>query len=131
VNGGETTPSGHVRIWWRGRKEYVHRIAYELAKGPIEIGVVCHSCDFPRCCRPSCLRDSDAAGNVRDRDERNRRTQYLPVGENHWSAKLTNAEVRKLRTARNRRFRRGPGNALRGMPIHDPQRVERQTLSAW
>ena len=101
MDGGEHTASGHVRIWWKdGRKEYCHRIAYRLAIGPIVVGVIRHSCDFPPCCRPDHLRDGDAAANVRDRDERNRRTPFLPHGASHWSAKLSENDVRELRALR-------------------------------
>ena len=46
------------------------------------------------------LRASTSAENTRERDERNRRTPYLPHREAHWSAKLTNADAERIRRAR-------------------------------
>jgi hypothetical protein len=101
IEGGETTASGHVRIWWNGQKVYAHRVAYELANGPIAPGrIVRHRCDHPRCQRPACLLEGSIADNVRDRDERNRRTPFLPRGAAHWSAKLSDKDVRELRALR-------------------------------
>jgi hypothetical protein len=100
TEGGEITASGHVRLWWNGNKLYAHRIAYALSKGPIVVGVIRHTCDVPPCCRPDHLRDGDCQANVRDRDERNRRTPFLPHGANHWSAKLSDDAVRELRSLR-------------------------------
>ncbi len=44
-----------------------HRVAYELAVGPIPPGLlVMHSCDNPRCCRPSHLSVGTYADNTAD-----------------------------------------------------------------
>jgi hypothetical protein len=41
---------GYGRKWWRGRTEYVHRIAYELLRGPIPDGLtVDHLCRNRAC----------------------------------------------------------------------------------
>jgi hypothetical protein len=93
--------SGHVRVWFRGTRTYVHRIGYRLSGGVIGEGeLVLHSCDNPPCCNPRHLRTGDALSNARDRDSRGRRTPLLPRGEAHWSAKLSNLDARRIRRAR-------------------------------
>lgn len=50
-----------------------HRVAYEIANGPIPDDLwVLHSCDNPPCCNPSHLRVGTYKDNVRDRVERDR-----------------------------------------------------------
>jgi hypothetical protein len=93
--------TGHVRIWHRGVRTYAHRVAFLLSGGQIGEGqMVLHSCDVPACCNPRHLRCGDAAANARDRDQRGRRTPYLPRGEAHWSSKLSNLDARRIRLAR-------------------------------
>jgi hypothetical protein len=104
IRGGERTPSGHIRIWWKGTKCYAHRVAYVLTHGPIPVDrpIVRHRCDNPACVRPSHICCGSVADNVRDRDERNRRTPFLPRGAAHWSAKLSEDDVREVRALRGR-----------------------------
>lgn len=46
---------------------YAHRIAYELAYGPLGDGQgVCHRCDVTRCCNPAHLYSGTQADNIRD-----------------------------------------------------------------
>lgn len=50
------TAAGYGAKWWKGRLTYAHRIAFELAVGPIPEGMlVCHRCDTPACCNPDHL----------------------------------------------------------------------------
>ena len=66
----------------------VHRIVYELAKGPLEQGqVVRHTCDNPKCINPDHLLSGTPKDNMRDRDAR----------ERHGKAKLTKEQVRMIR----------------------------------
>lgn len=54
---------GYGMLRWQGRLTYAHRLAFELAHGPLLPGqVVRHRCDNALCCRPSHL----AAGWPRD-----------------------------------------------------------------
>jgi hypothetical protein len=60
-----------------------HRVAYELAVGPIPEGKhICHTCDTPACVNPKHLYVGDPATNGRDRAargrSRNRFTGPLP-----------------------------------------------------
>ncbi len=51
---GSRDPKGYGRIWFDGRNQRVHRVAYELATGR-KLGrlTLDHSCRNPSCWRPS------------------------------------------------------------------------------
>ena len=56
---------GHVTLWGKGR--LVHRIVYELYRGPVPDDMfVCHTCDNPPCCNPSHLFLGTPKDNARD-----------------------------------------------------------------
>jgi hypothetical protein len=58
---------GYGRVWFRYRRAYPHRVAWELQHGPIPEGLsVLHRCDNPACVRPSHLRLGTQADNIRD-----------------------------------------------------------------
>jgi hypothetical protein len=107
-----------------GRRTYAHRMAYELAYGPIPEGMfVMHRCDVTRCVRPDHLTLGTAADNTADAVAKGRlakgarhgsRThpEAVPRGARHgtrtvpWafqrgslkkSAKLNEAQVREIR----------------------------------
>jgi hypothetical protein len=43
---------GYGQIWFDGKQVRTHRLAWELAHGPIPDGMkVCHHCDNPSCCQ--------------------------------------------------------------------------------
>ncbi|MER6171321.1 HNH endonuclease [Streptosporangium sp. NPDC001681] len=74
----------------------VHRVAWELANGPIPDGMkVCHRCDNPPCCNPAHLFLGTIADNNADRDQKGR--QVSLQGEEHGSAKLTADQVDAIR----------------------------------
>jgi len=71
-----------------------HRVAFELAKGPIpEETNVCHTCDEPACVRPKHLFLGTHADNVADKTAKGRQSK----GETHGRALFTEDEVVTIR----------------------------------
>lgn len=99
---------------------YAHRIAYEREYGVIPEGLhVCHRCDNPGCVRPEHLFLGTDKDNVRDcmskgRNSKPPRNGFKPpryVGEQHPSAKLSNADVDFIRKHYVKGVPAYPGNA--------------------
>ncbi len=89
---------GYGKIDCRVRKRMVgaHRVAYELAHGPIPDGLhVLHRCDNPPCVNVEHLFLGTQADNNADMDAKGRRVSSH--GERHRSAKLTEDLVREIR----------------------------------
>lgn len=121
---GTRDKSGYGRLPLNRKNILAHRIAYELAYGPIPDGLfVLHSCDNPCCQNPAHLHIGTHTDNMRERSERGRAPagathhSYLhpewvargdrsasrlhpesrPRGSLHWKAKLTEADVIAIR----------------------------------
>lgn len=63
---GSGTPTGYGQIGVNGRKQYVHRYAYELLVGPIPEGLtIDHLCRNPPCVNPSHMEPVTQAENTR------------------------------------------------------------------
>ena len=72
---GRRARGGYGEIWWHGRDQRSHRVAWELLEGPIPEGLfVCHHCDNPPCVRTSHLFLGTALDNNRDRQAKGRTT---------------------------------------------------------
>jgi hypothetical protein len=81
-----------------GRMDLVHRLAWEIANGPIPDGLqVLHHCDNPPCCNPAHL----FVGTNADKVAKGRASYPHPwrQGERHHGAKLTAEQVREIRAA--------------------------------
>ena len=95
--------NGYGRFKLNGKKVLAHRLSYvlhhpltiDLLAGRREI-CVCHRCDNPRCVNPSHLFLGSMADNNKDREAKGRGKP--PKGEKHPFAKLTETQVREIRT---------------------------------
>lgn len=84
-------PEGNVL---RGRKLYAHRVAFELAFGPIPTGLhVLHRCDNPRCVNPAHLFLGTHQDNMADMIAKQRHAH----GERQPTRKLSKHQVRAIR----------------------------------
>jgi len=85
---------GYGQLFWEGRMQLAHRLAYEEYVGPIPEGLnVLHSCDNPPCISHEHLFLGTPASNAADRDAKKRGA----TGERNGAAKLTEAQVLAIR----------------------------------
>lgn len=78
---GHTYKNGYGCIKAFGKMISVHRLSYELHKGPIKEGMeILHSCDVALCINPDHLRQGTHAENMSEAAKRNR----MPSGDKHW-----------------------------------------------
>lgn len=101
--------SGYGVFKLGGRRLSAHRVAWELANGPIPPGsgwhgtCVLHRCDNRICVRPSHLVLGTMTDNNRDAAAKGRSSRFLPdplPGESNPNARLTNAQARAVRRLR-------------------------------
>jgi len=79
------------------RQHVAHRVAWEIANGPVPAGqIVRHRCDNPQCIEPAHLELGTQADNMQDMISRRR---FDRTGERNNSARLTWPVVRALRAA--------------------------------
>lgn len=91
---GPLDQKGYGQVRFRDRRYRAHRLAYEVAHGPVPDGLgVLHSCDTPRCCNPAHLRAGTQADNGADASERGRVARGARISR----SKLTEETVREIR----------------------------------
>lgn len=89
----------------RSKKMLAHRVAYELANGPIEYqsgyhgAVVRHTCDNAACVNPKHLVLGTQADNVKDMMDRGRFAVPNLRGEDHGNARFTEENIRYIKSS--------------------------------
>lgn len=81
-----------------GKLRRAHRVSWEIHYGPIPRGKhVCHHCDNPPCPRPDHLFIGTHADNMADKAMKGRNVNTPQLGEDHWKATITEADVIAMR----------------------------------
>lgn len=89
-------PNGYGQAHYAGRTVLVHRIAWELANGPVDGGLyVLHRCDNRRCVNISHLFLGSFDDNMADMVAKSRQAH----GERNGHAKLTEQDVLAIRAS--------------------------------
>lgn len=94
-------PNGYGSFKWRGRNHQAHRVAWQIVNNRLlEPGeYVLHRCDNVACCRPDHIFAGSQQDNMRDMLAKGR-DEYA-MGEQHYQAQLTAAQVQEIRRRRN------------------------------
>jgi hypothetical protein len=91
---GAMRTTGYGSFFAEGHLLQAHRVAFELANGPIAPGMhVCHRCDVKACVRPDHLFLGTRSDNMRDALRKGRSLS----GDAHPFARMTADQVAELR----------------------------------
>lgn len=81
---------GYGQIGWHGRSQLAHRVAWQLTRGDIPLGLhrgticVLHRCDTAGCVKPSHLFLGTHSENMIDKKVKGR----SPKGSAHWTSRI-------------------------------------------
>jgi len=90
--------NGYGRVFINNKRMLAHRASWQLTYGELPKNMcVLHKCDVGLCVNPAHLFLGTRKDNMIDMDNKNRRK--AGVGERHRKAKLTNAQVLKIRAS--------------------------------
>jgi hypothetical protein len=90
---GHVGHAGHGQIFYKGKLERTHRVAWEKRYGQIPDGMsVLHKCDIPCCVNPDHLFIGTQRENISDMIAKGRGA----IGEKHHLAKLTKNKVSEI-----------------------------------
>src|ERR1035437_9401783 len=105
--------NGYGSFVRRGKRYKAHRVVYELAHGPIPEGKsICHSCDNPPCCNLKHLWAGSHRENMADMGAKGRVVTNPRRGTASIQAKLTDDQVRSIRSEYVRQKPGPRGNAV-------------------
>ena len=96
---GPINDKGYGRIYFNGKRQLVHRVAYKKYYGidPKKLNV-CHTCDTPLCINPDHLFLGTQADNLADMRAKGRgKNPPLFQGEDHYEGKLSAKDVLEIR----------------------------------
>lgn len=99
---GPVNANGYGIIGKGGRSSgmlLVHRVAWEMLRGPVGPLNVLHRCDNPPCCNPDHLFVGTQRDNMADMWAKGRGKTNPSRGSGSENAKLTEASVRDIRSA--------------------------------
>jgi len=96
---GGKTDRGYGSFKFEGGIKRAHRVAWLFTNGPIPKGLcVLHRCDNPLCTNPAHLFLGTQADNMRDASKKRRMSGPGTRGEDHSRAKITEQDVRDIRS---------------------------------
>lgn len=95
---GHLLPTGHGQFCTNRRRTSAHRFALSLYQDVPKSAIVCHTCDNPSCVNPKHLYAGSYSDNAQDSIRAKRFYRPDNSGQRHGMAKLTEADVIKIRS---------------------------------